>query len=74
MIHGIYVKNKPKSKWHLFSITMSAEAAMQNIDDAKLQAKLEGYDNAEVAIQLFDSSFHIPEFMSEIKGQKPMFN
>lgn len=74
MILGIYIKNKPKSKWHLFSITYSPEIATQEASEAEKKAKLEGYDSAKVAIQSFESSFYIPEFMTEIKDQKPVFN
>lgn len=74
MIHGIYVKTKPKSKWHLISITNSPEVANQDIKDAKIKAKLEGNDSAEFAIKIFDSRFYIPEFISEMTDQKPAFN
>lgn len=74
MIHGIYVRNKPKNKWHLFSVTMSQEIANNDLEEAKRKAKLEGHEQAEVAIKIFESAFHIPEFMSEIQNQKPMFN
>jgi hypothetical protein len=68
------VKSKPKNKWHLFSVAISAEVANQYMQTAKTKAKLEGNDRAEFAIRIFESSFHIPEFMNEIKDQKPMFN
>lgn len=74
MIHGIYVKSKPKNKWQLFSVTVSAEVAMQDAQEAELKAKLEGNDNVKVAIQSFESSFHIPEYLSEVKNQTPLFN
>jgi hypothetical protein len=74
MIHGIYVKNKPKNKWHLFSVAVSPEMANQELDEAKKQALLEGHDAAEVAIQIFDTVFWIPEYMDQIKEQKPLFN
>lgn len=74
MIHGIYVKNRPKGKWHLFSTTISAEAANYDSNIALKQAKLAGNDNAEVGIKVFDSNFYIPELLTEIKEQKPMFN
>lgn len=74
MIHAIYVKNKPKAKWLLVSIAISAEAANYDIDEALKQAKLNGRDEAEVACQLFDSVFWIPETLVEIKNQKPLYN
>lgn len=74
MIHGIYVKSKPKSKWHLVSVTMSPEAANYEVDERKKLAASEGNEEAQVAIQLFDSVFWIPEYMDEIKEQKALLN
>ncbi len=74
MIHGVYVKNKPKGRWQLISLTASAEAASNEITKAKEQAKLEGYEQAEVGIQIFESFFHIPESLSALKNHKIMFN
>jgi hypothetical protein len=74
MIHGIYFKSKPKNKWHLVSVAISAEAANYEVDELKKQAVLDGNELAEVAVQLFDSTFWIPEYVSEIKPQKPLFN
>jgi hypothetical protein len=74
MVHGVYLKNRPKSKWHLVSVASSIEKAQKEVDLYLQQAKLEGFDNAEVAIQAFDSSFYIPEYLSSVKEQKPMLN
>lgn len=73
-IHGIYVRSKPQHKWHLVSYTLSAEAANYEVDVQKKQAQLEGNDEAEVAVQLFDSIFWIPEYVDEVKDRKPLFN
>lgn len=74
MIHGIYLKSRPKGKWHLVSVAISAEAANFDINEALKQAKLEGHEEAEAAAQIFDSTFWIPEFLNEIKQYKPMYN
>lgn len=74
MIHGIYLKTKPKNKWHLVSYAISAEAANLELEEVKKQALQEGNERAEVAVQVFDSLFWIPEYMTEIKEQKPSFN
>lgn len=74
MVHGIYLKNKPKSKWHLVSIVMTVEKAMKEKNSCLDQAKLEGYDDAEAVIQTFDSAFYIPEYLSTIKDQKMLLN
>jgi hypothetical protein len=74
MIHGIYLKSRPKGKWHLVSVAISPEAANREVDDVLKQAQVCGNDQAEAAMQIFESAFYIPEFLSEIKTQKPMFN
>jgi hypothetical protein len=74
MIHGIYVRTKPKNRWHLFSVAVSQEIATQDLKTAKNKCILEGYDHAEVGVQVFDSGFHIPEFLNDIKNDKIMFN
>lgn len=74
MIHGIYIKNRPKSKWHLVSIVASPEAATFDMNEALNTAKLEGNEDAEVAIQIFDSAFFIPEYLDAVKEQKLLYN
>jgi hypothetical protein len=74
MIHGIYVRTRPKNKWHLVSISLSLEETKIYIDEALKQAQLEGNDEAEVAYQIFDSAFWIPHYLSEVKEQKAMYN
>lgn len=74
MIYGIYVKSRPKSKWHLVSAVVSAELANQDLKDALSQAISEGNEKAEAAIQVFDSPFFIPEMLTEVKKDKPLYN
>lgn len=74
MIHGIYVKNTPKSKWHLVSVAISPEAANFDVEQCQKQNKLTGRDDAQVAVQLFESTFHIPEYLDEVKDYKPLYN
>ncbi len=73
-IHGIYLKSRPKGKWHLVSVAVSPEAANLEIDEALKNARNQGNDCAEAAIQIFESAFHIPELLSEVKTQKPLYN
>lgn len=74
MIHGIYLRSKPKNKWLLVSQTLSPEMANQEVEAFKKQAAKEGYDQAEVAIQTFDSAFFVPESLTEIKERKVLYN
>lgn len=74
MVHGVYMKSRPNAKWHLVSVKLSAESALHDLNKALDQAKLEGNDLAEVAIQVFETVFYIPESLKEVKDQKLMFN
>jgi hypothetical protein len=74
MIHGIYLRSKPSHKWHLVSVAASQEVANLELDDFRKQATLNGNDEAQVAIQIFDSIFWIPEYIAQIKEQAPQFN
>jgi hypothetical protein len=75
MIHGIYLKSKPKNKWHLVSLTLSPETANSELDECMKQAISIGNDQAQVAIQLFDSVFWIPDYIDELVPEhKPQFN
>ena len=74
LVHGIYLKSRPKAKWHLISVSASPEDAVKKLDNALFQAKLEGNEDAEAAIQILDSSLHIPEHLSDVKKDKPLFN
>lgn len=74
MFHGIYVKSRPKGVWHLVSITLSPEMAVTDVNAILLQAKKEDNDKIQACIQIFESSFHIPEFLSEVKEQKILYN
>jgi hypothetical protein len=53
---------------------MSPEIASSNVDAILSKAKLEDNQDVQAKIQIFESSFHIPEFLSEIKEQKLMYN
>jgi hypothetical protein len=74
MIHGVYVKNRPKAKWHLVSVTTSSESANVDSGEARKQALQEGFEEVEVAIQSFESAFHVPVFLNEVKDTKPLYN
>lgn len=72
MIHGVYIRTKPKYKWYLFSITPSSETATKELQQAIREAQKGGNILGEAAIQVFDSQLFIPELLSEIKEQKAL--
>ncbi len=74
MIHCVYLKRGPKTKWHLISMAISVEAAVLDVTEALRIASLSGNDVAEAGIQMYESAYHIPEFLSEMKQFKPMYN
>lgn len=74
VIHGIYLKTRPKGKWHLVSVSVSPETANLESDEALKLARSQGNEQAQSAIQAYDSAFHIPQLLSDIKEQKLLFN
>lgn len=70
MIHGIYIRSKPANRWHLFSITLSAEAAVKELEIAIKEVQKGDNLSGQAAIQVFDSSLYIPELLTEIKERK----
>jgi hypothetical protein len=48
--------------------------AAQDAHQIREQAEKEGNPLLQTAVQYFDSSFHIPEVLSEMKEQKSMLN
>lgn len=74
MFHGIYVKSRPKGKWYLVSVTMSAEVAVSNMNAIIDEAKLKENINVQAKIQSFESSFYFPEILSEVKEQELLYN
>jgi hypothetical protein len=74
MIHGIYLKSRPKGMWHLVSVAASPEAANHDYSVLLKQIKLEGNGDIQLAIQAFESSYDIPELLKKVKEQKLMYN
>jgi hypothetical protein len=74
MFHGVYVKSRPKGKWHLVSVSISPETAILEMDAILNQAKIEDNDKVQACIQTFDSAFYIPELLSEVKEPKLLYN
>lgn len=74
MIHGIYLRNRPKGVWHLVTTTASPESAEHDMNLALKQAKADGNETAEAVIQTFESVFWVPVYLYSVKESKPMFN
>ncbi len=74
MFLGVYVRNKPKKRWLLMSIVYSAEVAYRDLEKYVDKAKLDGNDQAEGAIQSFESSFFIPHVITNIAASNTFYN
>jgi hypothetical protein len=74
MYHGIYVKSKPKNKWFLVGVSISAEEASNKLTQALTEAKKDGFEKAEAAIKIFEYIDYIPEMLNEIKPQPLLYN
>ena len=74
MIHGIFIRNTPKNSWRLFSTVATAEAAASELKVAKAYALKEGFDEAEVIVQTFDSALRVPEYIKHIKIQPSLYS
>lgn len=75
MIHGVYIRNKPKNLWHLVSVSPSALVAEQDKDTVLQEALKQGNEEAQAAIKTFDSIWFIPESLREIKeDSKLLYN
>jgi hypothetical protein len=72
MIHGIYIRSKPANRWHLFSITLSAEAAAKELEEGIKEAQKGDNLQGQAVIQIFDSALYIPELLTEIKERKAL--
>ena len=74
MVHGIYIKTKPKGKWYLVSLADSAETAARDLENALKKAIKDGNENAEAGIQVFNSSFYIPQMLKQVAKDQPVYN
>lgn len=73
-MYCIYVKNRSKGSWQLTGVTLSAEAAKQDISKITKEAQKEGKENFQIGFQIFDAEVHIPQFLNELKEQKMLYN
>lgn len=74
IIHGIYLKTRPKGMWQLMSVVVSPESASLESNEVLKNAINQGNEYAQSAIQTYESGFHIPEFLYNVKEQKLLFN
>lgn len=75
MIHGVYIRNRPKGIWYLMTVSASAEIAKQDKENVLGEALRSGNEEAQARIQTFDSAWFIPESLKEIKeDSKLLYN
>ncbi len=56
------------------SVVYTAEAAQRDLEKYVDKAKSDGNDQAEGAIQSFESAFFIPEIITDIKPSKILYS
>ena len=74
MLHGVYIKRRPKSTWYLMSLATNLEKALKEVDKLLEKAKQEGNDKALVGIEVFDNAFYVPEIIKELSSQSQIYN
>lgn len=74
MFHVVYMKTRPKGKWYSVSVSLSQETASSDMNAILKKAKTDDNDKIEACIQSFETGFHIPEYLSEVKEQKLLYN
>lgn len=75
MVHGVYIRSRPTSLWHLISVVSSGALAEQDKKTILAEAFKHGNSEAQTAIQTFESVFFIPECLKEIKeDNKLLYN
>ena len=74
MFHAVYMKTRPKGKCFFVFMSLSQETATNDMQALLDQAKITDNNDVQVCIQSFETCFYIPEFLSEVKKQKLLYN
>lgn len=74
MICAVYIKNKPKDKWTLYSVAESMEVAKKKSRNAVRRARKIGFSNPESIVQGYESVHDIPKVLGHPKPEKNFYN
>lgn len=74
MILGIYVKNRKRDKWSLFTVSKDLETANKTRKKLIQEFKEIGYDDADAVVQQFKDVYDIPGTIDRIKPQEHLYN
>jgi hypothetical protein len=74
MILGVYVKNRKKDKWSLFTVGQDLELAQKQSKKLIQEFRDIGYDEADAVVQKFDNAFDIPATLEKIVPEKVLYN
>jgi hypothetical protein len=74
MILGIYVKNRKKDKWSLFTVVKDLEIAKKTSKKLIKEFQEIGYDDADAIIQKFTNMYDIPGTLDKIKNETELYN
>jgi len=74
MILGIYVKNRKKDKWSLFTVAKDLEIARKTSKKLIKEFQEIGYVDADAIIQKFDNMYDIPGTLDIVRSEKQLYN
>ena len=74
MVLGIYIKNRRKDKWSLFTVSKNLELAKKTSKKLIKDFQDIGYTEADATIQEFDNLYDIPATMNEVRSEKLLVN
>lgn len=74
MILGIYVKNRKKDKWSLFTVSESLEKAKKTSQQLIKEFREIGYDDADSIVQRFENTFDIPGTLDKAKPEVLLYD
>jgi len=74
MILGIYIKNRKKDKWSLFTVSKDLEVAKKTSKKLIKEFQEIGYVDADAIVQKFDNVHDIPGTLDNVKREVELYN
>jgi hypothetical protein len=74
MILGVYIRNRKRDRWSLFTVSQDLELAKKQSKKLVQEFKDIGYDDADAIVQKFDNVFDIPATLEKVVSEKVLYN
>ncbi len=75
MVHGVYRRASKTALWYLVSASASAETALKDKRLCIEEAQKEGKTNVEAGIRTYETSWFMPESLTELEeNDKLLYN